>query len=218
MRAALYWAPALDDPLWHRGCAWLGRNAETGTTCVQPDVPGIDELTAQPRRYGFHATLRPPMRLATGWDEFRAAARDVARRFEPFALPPLMVAEIGGFLALRESMPCRELQALADCCVELTDRHRLPATPEEVSQRRAAGLSARQEDMLRRWGYPYVMQDWFFHLTLTRRLAAFELSPAREAAERHFRPVMAMPRLVREICLFTQGAGDFLIAERWPLG
>jgi hypothetical protein len=218
MRAALYWAPALNDPLWQRGCAWLGRDAQTGATCAQPDVPCIGELTAQPRRYGFHATLRPPMRLATGWDEFRQAARGVAQRFRPFALPPLAVAEIGGFLALRESSPCADLQALADACVELTERHRLPASPEEIALRRQAGLSARQEEMLRRWGYPYVMQDWFFHLTLTRRLAESELARARAAAAGHFQSVTAMPRAVREICIFTQGAGDFMIAERCPLG
>jgi uncharacterized protein YchJ len=218
MRAALYWAPGLRDPLWRASCAWLGRDPETGAVCMQPDVPGIAELTAEPRRYGFHATLRPPMRLATGWDEFREAAFAAARAVAPFRLPALEVADIGGFLALREAGPCPALRALADCCVTLTNKHRLAPGAEELARRRAAGLSPRQEALLQAWGYPYVMEEWFFHLTLTRRLGAGERAVVRAAAEAHFAPVLGVERWVEEIAIFTQRDGDFLIAERIRLG
>ena len=218
MRAALYWAPSVHDPLWALGCSWLGRDAETGGACVQPAVADIAELTAAASRYGFHATLQPPVRLATGWDEFRQAAAQIARSVEPFALPALEVAELDGFLALRETAPCPPLQALAARCVELSYPHRLPPSAEELARRRAAGLNPRQEAMLQRWGYPYVMQDWFFHMTLTRRLAAGELGAARLAAGRHFASALALPRRVEEICIFTEGGGPFLIAERMRLG
>ena len=48
MRVALYWAPALDDPLHALGSAWLGRDAETGATLPQTVLPGLDtaEITA----------------------------------------------------------------------------------------------------------------------------------------------------------------------------
>ena len=215
MRAALYWAPATSDPLWTLGSAWLGRDAETGAACAQPALPGIAELTAAPRRYGFHATLRPPMQLATGWDEFREAAAAIARATRPFALPPLEIAELYGFLALREAAPCAGLQALADRCVELTNRHRLKPAPDELQRRRGAGLSARQEAMLQTWGYPYVMQEWFFHMTLTRRLAPHERGAVRACAEAHFAAALNMPRVVNSICIFTQTTSDFLIAERY---
>ncbi len=217
MRAALYWAPAVHDPLWQLGCSWLGRDAETGAACAQPAMAGIDGLTAAPRHYGFHATLRPPMRLATFWDEFREAAAAVARSVQPFALPRLEIAELDGFLALRETEPCPPLHALAARCVELTDRHRLRPSPEELAKRRAAGLSVAQEAMLQRWGYPYVMQEWFFHMTLTRRLAASERDAARHAVRAHFGAALEAPRRVTEICIFTEAAGPFLIAERLPL-
>ncbi len=217
MRAALYWAPAVHDPLWQLGSAWLGRDAETGAACAQPKVAGIDGMTAAPRHYGFHATLQPPVRLATGWDEFRAAAAQAARSVAPFALPALDVAELDGFLALRETAPCPPLHNLAARCVELCDTHRLRPSAEELARRREAGLSAAQEAMLQRWGYPYVMQEWFFHMTLTRRLLDGERDAVRRAARAHFGAALAASRRVTEICIFTEAAGPFLIAERFPL-
>jgi hypothetical protein len=218
MRAALYWAPALNDPLWDLGCAWLGRDAETGATCPQPPIDGISGFTAEPAQYGFHATLRPPLRVATGWDEFRAVAANIARATRPFALPPLEIAVIGGFLALRETMPCQPLQDFADRCVELTNAHRLQPSASELQRRRAAGLSPRQESNLQRWGYPYVMQDWFFHLTLTHKLSLSEQQTLLPHAQRHFAMALKSPRLVESLCIFTQLDGPFLIAERFSLG
>jgi hypothetical protein len=218
MRAAVYWAPGLVDPLWHAGCAWLGRDAETGARVEQPGVPEIAALTAEPAHYGLHATLRPPMRLATGWDEFRDAVRAVASQTQPFALPPLELADIGRFLALRESAPCPALRDLADRCVMLTNSHRLAPTAEELAKRRRAGLSARQEELLQRWGYPYVMEAWFFHVTLTRRLSADEWRDVRPAAEAHFDGVLNTARWVDSVCIFTSNNSDFLIAERFALG
>ena len=217
MRAAIYWAPSLTDPLWEEGCRWLGRNAETGAACPQPPIPNIAALTADPRRYGLHATLRPPMRLATGWDEFRETTRAIARATPPFTLPPLEIAEIGGFLALRETAPCPALQTLANRCVELTNRHRLPPKEDELAKRRAANLSPRQEDLLQRWGYPYVMEEWFFHLTLTHRLSPPH-AHLHAAATAHFDGVLNTHRAITEIAIFTQSTGDFLIAERFKLG
>jgi hypothetical protein len=218
MRAAVYWAPGLDDPLWRAGCAWLGRDAETGARVPQPAVPGIAALTAEPAQYGLHATLRPPMRLATGWDEFRDAVRQAALETAPFALPPLELANIHGFLALREAAPCPLMRDLADRCVIITNPHRLPPGAEELARRRRGGLSARQEDFLQRWGYPYVMEEWFFHVTLTRRLSEAEWRLVLPVAEAHFAGVIGVPRLVDTIAVFTQSEGNFLIAERFELG
>jgi hypothetical protein len=218
MRAAIYWAPARGDPLWTLGSAWLGRNAETGAAVAQPQVPGIVELTSTARLYGFHCTLRSPMRLATGLDEFCAAAQRIAQASRPFSLPPLEPRDFGGFLALGLTANCPAVRTLADLCVRETDRHRAPLASAEAARRRAAGLSRRQEAMLRRWGYPYVMDEWFFHLTLTRRLNSVERDSVVPLVERHFGAALAMSRMVEDICVLTQKAGDFLIAERFALG
>ena len=219
MRVALYWTPEPHDPLAALGAAWLGRDAESGALVPHPEVDGLAALTAAPRVYGLHATLRPPMRLATGWEEYIAAARDVAARVAPFDMPPLAVSDVSGFLALREQAPCPELQALCDACVLGTDRHRLQPGTEELVKRRKAGLSARQEAMLQRWGYPYVLEEWFFHVTLSRRLQPLEMQRLLPAAAAYLEPALSVGRRVETVSVCTQrDGGAFLVAERLRLG
>lgn len=172
-RVAVYYAPRPDDVLSADAAAWLGRDPASGATMPHPDIANIAEVTAEPRLYGFHATLKPPMRLASGrtLDDVVAAATALADRIAPFDLPALSVQDVFGFLALRETAPSAPLQALADACVEHLDAFRAPASEAELGRRRRGNLTARQDAMLVRWGYPYVFDTWFFHLTLTRRLS-----------------------------------------------
>ena len=98
--------------------------------------PDRDELTADPRLYGFHATLKPPMRLNHGWFPLLEDAEALAARIAPFPLPPLHVTDLGGFLALRETTPCPALHTLADTCVTGLDAHRVPPDAAEIARRR----------------------------------------------------------------------------------
>lgn len=221
VRAAVYYAPRPDDPLFAESATWLGRDPESGAFAPQPDIEGIAEITAEPRQYGFHATLKPPMWLPRGttWNDLRNAAEELAAGIAPFDLPPLTVADMHGFLALRETEPSPQLQALADLCVAGLDGFRAAPSEAELARRRRAGLSAAQDAMLQRWGYPYVFGAWFFHMTLTRRLNTDERALYQPAAERHFaRPLLEMRR-VTEICLFTQTDAEapFLLAAMLKL-
>ena len=220
-RVAVYYAPRPDDALFAAGATWLGRDPESDAPAPQPDIPDLAEVTAEPRQYGFHATLKPPMRLAEGrqWFDVVLAARALADRTAAFELPRLSVHDVHGFLALRETVPCAPLQALADACVEHLDPFRAPPSDAELARRRRANLSAEQDAMLTRWGYPYVFATWFFHMTLTRRLTAGEKARFGPAAEAYFARAISVPRRVTDICLFTQAAPDaaFVIAERLPL-
>ncbi|MGH7156467.1 MAG: DUF1045 domain-containing protein, partial [Acetobacteraceae bacterium] len=197
-RVAVYYAPAVADPLSGLSAAWLGRDPERDVAVRQPDIPGIAEVTAEPRTYGFHATLKPPMRLRPGTDiaTLMQAVTDLCAGIAPFDLPPLMVANVHGFLALRECEPSMMLQALADLCVAGLDRFRAAPDQAELSRRRRAGLAPAQEAMLLEWGYPYVFATWLFHMTLTRRLDADERGRYQVAAERYFAPALAVPRRV----------------------
>lgn len=219
-RFALYYAPAPDDPLAQAGADWLGRDAETGAPRPQP-YPGMAEITADPCGYGFHATLKPPMRLAPGcgWDEVAEGAAAFAAGLAPFDLPPLAVTDLGGFLALCARTASPALRACADGAVAALDPLRAPPAPAELERRRKANLSAAQDALLRRWGYPYVFDEWTFHMTLTRRLAAAERETWQARAEAHFAAALAVPRRVTELCVFSQrGAGaPFLVAARFPL-
>jgi putative phosphonate metabolism protein len=218
-RVAIYYAPLEDDPLTQLSSAWLGRDPITNAPVAQPPLDGIAEITAEPRSYGFHATLKPPMRLVGDWGAFVAAARTMAADIAPFSLPPMAVADLRGFLALRETTPCAPLQALADACVERVDGFRAPTSTDELARRRRARLSVEQDAMLVHWGYPYVFGTWFFHMTLTRRLSDTEKARVLPAAQAWFAPALAVDRRVEDICLFTQAGPDaaFTLAERIPL-
>ncbi len=222
-RFALYWAPELDDPLHARGSAWLGRDAETGAALPQAPLPGgldIAEVTRDARLYGLHATLKPPFRLAVSYGEMERAAEALAARLRPFDLPPLAVRDLGGFLALRETAPCPALRALADACVEALDAARAPPGEEELARRRRAGLTPAQEALLARWGYPYVFEEWRFHVTLSRRLTPAERAVVEPAVVAHLGEAAARPRRVASICMFSQGepGAPFLVARRFALG
>jgi putative phosphonate metabolism protein len=221
MRVAVYYAPQADDPLFIEGATWLGRDPESGAPAPQPDIQDIGEVTAEPRVYGFHATLKPPMRLKDGrqWFDVVEAATQVANRVAPFELPRLAVSDVHGFLALREIFACAPLQALADACVEHLDHLRAPLTDDEIARRRRGRLTSQQDAMLLRWGYPYVFETWFFHMTLTRRLSAAEKQVFMPAAEAYFARAIAVRRQVSDICLFVQAAAGepFVIEERLKL-
>src|SRR3954451_16491972 len=173
-RYAVYFAPAQNSLLWQLGCAWLGRDAAKDCMLAQPDVEGmasggVQGLTVSPRRYGLHATLKPPFRLAIGGthDNLICATRALASRLQPFALPALAVDVLSGFIALRTVHDSDALHALADACVAELDGYRLPADASEIARRRAHGLSPIQETLLARFAYPYVLSEWRFHMTLT---------------------------------------------------
>lgn len=222
MRVALYYAPAFDDPLHEAASTWLGRDAETNAPKRQPELPNIAAITEDARGYGFHATLKAPFRLAEGvrWDTLVEAVEALAAGIRPFDLPPLAVQDLHGFLALRETTDSHALQAFADLCVAGVDHLRAPLTGAELAKRRKNGqLPPSQEALLQRWGYTYVFGEFFFHMTLTRRLTAAEKEIYLPAATGFFDPLLEQARRVTDIALFTQAApgAPFTVAQRIPL-
>ena len=215
-RVAVYYAPAAEDPLWVRGCTWLGRDPATGAALPQPDVADIAAHTTDPRRYGFHATLKPPMRLTGSLDDFLADAQSLAQRLETFVLPKLSVQKIGRFIALCPTSPSPALQALADACVTELDTHRLPEDAAAMAKR-ANGRSPQQLAYLERWGYPHVLEDWRFHMTLTNSSDNDFLLPI---AEEYFADALAMERRVENLTVFIETAPNtpFQILQHFRLG
>lgn len=167
-RYALYFAPDPGHPLWLAGCEWLGRDPRPDGFALSPR-PEVSE----PHRYGFHGTLKAPMALRAGVEEADLLARlkQIAARFAPFAMPPLSVQALQGFIALCPVAPLKPshpLRRLADACVrDADDLRRLPS-PQETARRLAGGTyNETQLAYLRRWGYPHVLDQWRFHMTLT---------------------------------------------------
>jgi putative phosphonate metabolism protein len=224
-RFAIYAAPARGSALGQRGAAWLGRDAELGALLPQPALPGwavadIARVTEFPRRYGLHATLKPPFHLAKGETE-EGLRQALARFAEGRAAPPpvpLRLASLGGFLALVPEGDAAPLCRLADDCVECFDRFRAPPSAEELARRREARLSPREEAHLARWGYPYVFDTFRFHITLSASLPEEERRRLAEALAPLLAPVLAEPLQILDLALFvSEKDGSFRLARRFPL-
>ena len=170
--------PAPGSDLDRFGAQLLGYDAFSGQEQPFPDgivtqsAPDWRDLSRDPRKYGFHATLKAPMTLASGTDEAGLVAACEAFADAPRPIPVIkpVVDSISGFIALVPGEPSAELERLAAECVSEFDSFRAPLTPEDRARRNPAALTPRQCEHLDRWGYPYVMEDFRFHMTLTGRL------------------------------------------------
>ncbi|MCU0907949.1 MAG: DUF1045 domain-containing protein [Rhodobacteraceae bacterium] len=227
MRWAVYYLPppeAETAALAAAGAAWLGWDVETGREVAPPalKVPvAVAELVATPRRYGFHATIKPPFRLADGTtpDDLRDACAALCAALTPIRLDGLALTDPDGFLALTPVGDTQPLGALAARVVADLDRFRAPPPPEETARRRAAGLTPRQDALLQRWGYPYVMEEFGFHMTLTGRLAPEVRGPVAAALKGWLAPRVPRRFTVAHLALAAEGPdGRFRRVARWPLG
>ena len=217
-RYALYFAPAADHPLWAAGCDWLGRDAESGAT--KP----CGAHRADPRRYGFHGTLKPPFALrdGVGRSQLLAALSHFADERAPFEMPALAVATLGDFVALRSvdrdaTATGRPLRELADDCVRLFDEFRRPPSTEEAARRMNAGLDAPRRANVDRWGYAHVFDQWRFHMTLSDSLPDAARAGMLAEATRHFAAALATPLCCDGVALFVEDApgADFRLARRF---
>lgn len=227
-RYAVYYAPPRDGELWQLAQSWLGRDCETGTMLAPPALEGwsaedIATVTQSPRRYGFHATLKAPFRLLPGRSpgDLYAALGAFAGRRRPFQIPALKVSAIGPFLALTLSARSPEMEDLAAAAVQELDSLRAPLSAQDLQRRLDSDLNDRQRDLLHRWGYPYVLDEFRFHMTLTGPVADAERRQALQTKlAALFRPLLKEPVPVHEICLYSQEAPEapFALVERFGFG
>lgn len=220
-RYALYFAPAPDTLFHTLGSSWLGRDAWTNAVAGQPAVENITGLTNEPRRYGFHATLKAPFEIALGKTrkDLAAFAQDFAGRRSPVMLPKLRLTALDGFLALVPDHETDQLQEFAACCVMDFDGFRGPLLPDEISRRHRSGLSHRQGRLLLNWGYPHVLDQFRFHMTLSNKLNAADMARVGAEAERHFAPVIGVPIRLDAITIFceAEAGAPFRAEERFAL-
>lgn len=222
-RYAIYVAPE-PGPLADFTAQWLGWDPETGKApdhCALPDLPApVAELTATPRKYGFHGTIKPPFRLAEGSDIFglHDDLTALAATLAPAQFPALWIARLGHFLALIPDGDAGTLPDLAAAVVAGLDHHRAPMTEADITRRRPDRLSVSQRDLLMRWGYPYVMGEFRFHMTLTGRLQAAELDATAAALDPVLTPLLPRPVRIDSLCLFGEGEdGLFHNLHRYAL-
>jgi hypothetical protein len=217
-RHAVYFAPQPEHPLWVAGCSWLGRDATRPDDLSAPVRPHVGE----PWRYGFHGTLKPPMRLTGSHEEWQHAVASLAARTRRFSMPALRVDWLGDFIALMPVQPLggeHPLEQLADACVLELERFRATSEPERTEH---TDLSERQRDHLQRYGYPYVLEDWRFHMTLSDGLTALdaqEQAALKAQARDYFAAALFEPLECDSLCLFVEPApgAPFVLSQRFDL-
>lgn len=218
-RYALYFSPP-PGPLAETAARWLGRDAISGVSISQPN-PEMGALTASARRYGFHATLKPPFRLAEGRsaEDLFTAVDVFAAGVRPFALEGLEVASIDRFLALVPIGATARLNTFAAHVVTAFDRFRAPLTEAERTRRNPERLTGRQRELLDLYGYPFVFDEFRFHMTLSDRLTAEQHEVLKPLAVTMFEPVLPRPFPVDALAVFAEGDdGVFHQVHRVPLG
>ncbi len=224
-RFAVYFAPEADHALHPFGSRWVGRDALTDTRLEQPLIPGLApdrfaEITKSARQYGFHATLKAPFVAADGIGETGIvdAVTAFANERSPFSAP-MRLKPLGGFLALGLAASSLDMQALAEGCVtDLAVLH-APLSEADIARRRKSGLTDHQDALMLKWGYPYVLDEFRFHMTLSGRLPE---GPERQAVLAALEPLAAdataEPIPVNGVCVFHQPdrSAPFRLLARCP--
>ena len=223
-RYALYYTPAPGSPLAELGADWLGRDVVSGEARPQPAVDGLDiaAVTASPRLYGFHATLKAPFTLRDGTTEadLLAAAAGYAKSRPPVEAPPLTLARLNGFTALVLADPGPALNGRAADIVEAFDGFRRPLTAEERARRRPERLTPRQQELLDLWGYPFVMETFVFHMTLSGPVDDPTAELLLSALAPRVAPIVGRPWTLDALTVMRQPAPGkpFRVIARQPFG
>jgi len=226
VRYAIYYMPDPQGPLWRFGSSVLGYDAASRAEVAFPKHAAFEReqiaaWTAEPRRYGFHATLKPPFALADGVsrDELMQTASAFVREHADVRIGRLEIAAIGPFLALVPASPVADLDTFAGNCVRAFDRFRAPLTSAERARRLQVGLTPRQIRHLDAWGYPYVFEDFRFHMTLSGPLHETDREQFAAALSELYAPVSQGLGAVEidAIAVFSQSSlgNRFVLEQRF---
>jgi len=228
-RFAVYYAPPMASDWWREGCRWLQRDPHTQAVLEAPSVPGLNgnlaELTREPRRYGWHATLVAPFRAAPGVTatQVHSHALAWAARQQPFDVP-VQVTQLDGFIAVvpvaadaADRADARSaVGALAADAVRACAALRAPPTAAELERRRTMQLSARQEALMLAWGYPFVFEEFRFHMTLSNRVGSADARAIQSWWQARLPALGPLPLDGAALFVQTAPQNDFVLWQRLP--
>ena len=223
-RYAIYYAPTAGSSLGIFGNSWLGWDINTATETPRPSIhnlpDSIENLTKTPQKYGSHGTLKAPFHLVDGHDidDLKQAVEDFAKTRRAFERGKLRISNLGNFITLTQTEPSDQLVTLASECVMELDRFRAPLSKADIQRRLRANLSSRHEHLMRTWGYPYIMEQFRFHLTLTGQLSEANASILQLALSEKLATILDKPIKMSDICLCGQRYDErFQIIKRFSL-
>jgi hypothetical protein len=216
-RYAIYWTPIPDSPAAQFAALWFGGIEIFG---LAPDLAG--RAIKSPAAYGLHATLKAPFRLRDDVEPeaLQEALDGFCEKRRPPAAAPLTPGHFQRYVTLVLKDRKAEIDWLAEECVTHFDRYRAALNDEDRSRREIDGMSVRQAAFLEQFGYPYVLSEFRFHISIAGPLVRAELDEVAQALAPHLRSVMAEPLLIEDLTLLgePQGGGTFQPLSRHRFG
>ena len=217
-RYAIYYIP--DLPLFQIGSDWLGWNSITGQETTLS--ANHRRITDRPRKYGFHATVKPPFSLASNstQGDLQDAFQTFCATVSPATGGTLKISRLGRFLAMTQDVQSNEVTELAASTVSHFDKFRAPLSDQDIAKRRQRRLTPEQDALMLRWGYPYVMQEFKFHMTLTGPLQNDEIDAIEHDANTRFREFLGQPLKIASLALLGEDSesGRFHVVDKLSLG
>lgn len=212
-RYAIYWTPEPDSNFAAFGKSWFAAPASFG---LSSDLAA--RAVKSPARYGLHATLKAPFRLHDG-----ARESDLQQALDSFCAVrrapkggALMLARFQGYLGLVLSRKTSDIDWLAAECVTGFDRFRAPLDESDRDRREHHRLSPAEASFFETFGYPYVLSEFQFHVSLAGPLDDGELGQVAEALEPHVAPFMKEKLKIQSLSLLGEanGGGAFEVISR----
>ena len=207
-RYSIYYVP--DGPLGKFGASRLGWDIQAREFVpllhIENNKIDLSKITEEPRKYGFHGTLKAPFRLNSQKTEKELIAdfEEFCRNQPSVCSEKLVLTIIGNFIALAPAKQSERISQLAQNCVTFFDHYRAPLNKKELARKQKKTLTSYQQEMLSRWGYPYVFKDFKFHLTLTGKISKTVADELMSFLARKINPVLEDRFRIRELVLARQ--------------
>lgn len=209
-RYAVYFSPNDASPLALYGERVLGRRADgqsvAPTSAHYANPAQAKALSATPAHYGFHATLKAPFRLKADTTESQLLdeVATLASQLHPVLMQSLAPRVLSQFIALCFDEQPAAIGELAARCVEYLEPYRAALSDDEIARRNPDQLNDTQRAYLGKYGYPYVLDEFQFHMTLTGKLNPAENSDYIEWLNQQYRSMVPDTPMLDRLAVFYQ--------------
>jgi len=224
-RFAIYYLLPPEHQLHTLASHWLGYDIHQGKIIPQAELlPEYLRLhqnqVGAALLYGFHGTLKAPFRLAKHYDVSQLIQEldQFVDEYKAFHCSDLRLTSLGHFLALSPEKTCSAMNRLADDCVKHFDPFRAPLSEQEYQKRKPHQLNLRQRELLGQWGYPYVLGEYRFHMTLSAQLEQKKQDELQSALQDYLAPALKNDFHVDRLylcCQSAQGKNFEVISEHF---
>lgn len=165
--------------------------------------------------------MKAPFRLRDGTsvEDLELSLQDFAAKMLVCPIGPLRIDLIGGFFALVPAHPLPMLRGFASRVVETFDRFRAPMDENDLKRRMRDQLNDVEATNLVTWGYPYVREQFRFHMTLTDRVPEEQRAGMRVRLEEVFIRYLSEDYHIDALSLFVQEHrdADFVVRSQFAL-